>query len=137
MKKLSKLKPKTIFISCIVLVFAIAAGWLGINYVRTEPERVAASFVNDIAKTGNETAAYELTSSSYQNYVNYSTFLSDFQPLAKSEIGYTILASKTSGSLNVSGGTFKDLNGANYDYLINLAKISGKWQINSVFVTKE
>ena len=122
----------------IVLALIIGLGYAGYEYENTAPQRTVASFINDIAKNGNDAAAYALTSAQYRSKESYTQFELDYGALNKSSTKYSILGSKIAkNSGAVAGGVVYDLNGVNYNYLMGLDNSNGKWLINSVFVNKQ
>ncbi len=131
-------KINKILVGIVGLALVIGLGYAGYNYVRTAPERTVASFINDIAKDGNDKAAYALTTTQYQAKESYTQFELAYGTLNKSSTNYSILGSKKDNNNGaIAGGVLYDLNGANYDYLMGLRDVNGQWLINSVFIIKQ
>ena len=131
-------KINRLLVGVIVLALIIGLSYAGYEYENTAPQRTVASFINDIAKNGNDAAAYALTSAQYRAKESYTQFELDYGALNKSSTKYSILGSKiVKNSGAVAGGVVYDLNGANYNYLMGLVNSNGNWLINSVFVNKQ
>ncbi len=131
-------KLKIFLISILVLIIVGFGGYALYAYENTAPQRVVASFINDLALKGNAQAAYAQTTPEYKLLINYNNFVADFKPLTNSGTKYSIIGSKTVEKQQVlAGGVIYDLNGANFYYLMHLSQINGRWFIASVIINKQ
>ncbi len=131
------MSAKKISIIVLIAVFVGFGAWFGYQYYVTQPARVASNFLNSIAKNGNYTAAYEMTSPAYKQEVPFSQFVSALKPLDKSEIDVSNLGTKMVNDKAVTGGLLNDLGGTNYDYIVTLSRSGASWKINAILVNKE
>jgi hypothetical protein len=125
-------KLKLLGYTVLVGGLVVASGWFYWQYISKTPERVAAQFMNQIDKYGNDTRAYALTSAAYKQNAQFADFVTHFQPLDKSEAKYSVNGQAVKGSNALVGGVVEDLNGSNFYYIIDLVKTTGGWQINSI-----